>query len=110
MSTSSLSVAESGPKMVVYDTDMGSDDWIAALLLLRSPQLELKGITVTGVGLTRVEAGVRNARALAALAGEVQGSHSGQTEAVAEGGYPVCVCHGADRAAFEDFFLDTLNA
>jgi inosine-uridine nucleoside N-ribohydrolase len=57
--------------MVVYDTDMGSDDWIAALLLLRSPRLEVKGITVTGAGLTRREPGVRNALALAALAGEV---------------------------------------
>jgi pyrimidine-specific ribonucleoside hydrolase len=51
---------------------MGSDDWIAALLLLRSPQVKVKGITVTGVGLTRGELGVRNAMALAALAGKAE--------------------------------------
>src|SRR5262245_14596630 len=47
---------------------MGSDDWLAALMLLHSPQVDLRAITVTGTGLSHVEPGVKNARGLVALA------------------------------------------
>jgi pyrimidine-specific ribonucleoside hydrolase len=70
MATSLLSGPGSESKVVIYDTDMGADDWMAALLLLRSPQLRVNGITVTGTGLTHIEPGVRHALGLAALAGK----------------------------------------
>src|SRR4051812_38822137 len=47
---------------------MGSDDWMAALVLLRSPHVDLRAITVTGAGLAHIEPGERHARGLAALA------------------------------------------
>src|SRR5438270_2794700 len=47
---------------------MGSDDWQAALVLLRCPYVDLRAITVTGAGLAHIEPGVKNARGLAALA------------------------------------------
>lgn len=56
-------------KPMIYDTDMGSDDWLAALFLLRNPEVDLRAITVTGAGLARVESGTRHALALAALTG-----------------------------------------
>jgi Inosine-uridine preferring nucleoside hydrolase len=46
-----------------------SDDWLAALLL-RSPAVDLKAITVTGAGLASVRRGVAHALGLAALAGK----------------------------------------
>ncbi|OWK34622.1 Inosine-uridine preferring nucleoside hydrolase [Fimbriiglobus ruber] len=55
---------------MVYDTDMGSDDWLAALLLLCHPAVDLKAITVTGAGLAHAEYGVRHALSLVALAGK----------------------------------------
>lgn len=56
-------------KPMIYDTDMGSDDWLAALFLLRHPEVDLKAITVTGAGLAHVEFGTRHALSLAALTG-----------------------------------------
>jgi inosine-uridine nucleoside N-ribohydrolase len=55
-------------KPVVIDTDMGTDDAMAILFLLRRPELEVKAITVTGAGLAHCEQGVRNALRLLALA------------------------------------------
>jgi pyrimidine-specific ribonucleoside hydrolase len=57
-------------KRIIYDTDMGSDDWLAALLLLSSPLVSLEAITVTGAGLASLEKGVSHALGLAALAGK----------------------------------------
>jgi inosine-uridine nucleoside N-ribohydrolase len=56
------------PRPLVFDTDMGADDWLAALLLLRSPRVEVRAITVTGAGIAHLEPGVRHALGLAALA------------------------------------------
>ncbi|QRK04851.1 nucleoside hydrolase [Archangium violaceum] len=53
---------------VVIDTDMGSDDAMAILFLLRRPDVEVKALTVTGAGLAHCEQGVRNALRLLALA------------------------------------------
>jgi inosine-uridine nucleoside N-ribohydrolase len=53
---------------VVIDTDMGTDDAMAILFLLRRPEVEVKAITVTGAGLAHCEQGVRNALRLLALA------------------------------------------
>jgi inosine-uridine nucleoside N-ribohydrolase len=57
-----------GPRAVVIDTDMGTDDAMAILFLLRRPDLEVKAITVTGAGLAHCEQGVQNALRLLALA------------------------------------------
>lgn len=55
------------PIPVILDCDPGTDDAIALLLALASPELALLGVTVAGgnVGLDRT---LRNARALVALA------------------------------------------
>lgn len=57
-----------GPRPVVIDTDMGTDDAMAILFLLRRPDVEIKAITVTGAGLAHCEQGVQNALRLLALA------------------------------------------
>jgi inosine-uridine nucleoside N-ribohydrolase len=56
-------------RSVVIDTDMAADDWMAILFLLGRPEVTVKAITVTGAGEAHCEPGVRNARALVALAG-----------------------------------------
>jgi pyrimidine-specific ribonucleoside hydrolase len=54
---------------VVIDTDMGADDWMAILYLLRRPDVRVRAITVSGAGLAHCGPGVRNALGLLALAG-----------------------------------------
>ena len=54
---------------VVVDTDMGTDDVMALLFLLRRPDVSVTAVTIDGDGLTHRDAGVRNARALLAMAG-----------------------------------------
>lgn len=57
-------------RAVLIDTDMGPDDWMAVLFLLRRPDVDVRAITVTGTGETRCAAGVRNVLGLIALAGK----------------------------------------
>jgi inosine-uridine nucleoside N-ribohydrolase len=54
---------------VVVDTDLGSDDVIAILYLLRNPAVDVRAITVSGTGLVHCPGGARNAAALLGLAG-----------------------------------------
>jgi purine nucleosidase len=56
------------PLRVVLDTDPGIDDALAMLLAVASPEVDLACVTVTG-GNCPLEAGVRNARNVLALAG-----------------------------------------
>jgi purine nucleosidase len=53
---------------VVLDTDPGVDDALALLLALRSPEVDLIGVT-TVAGNVLVDRGTRNARAILAVAG-----------------------------------------
>jgi pyrimidine-specific ribonucleoside hydrolase len=53
----------------IMDTDMGFDDWLAVLYLLKQPQLDLAGITVDCQGLSRCPEGVVNAAKLVQLSG-----------------------------------------
>jgi inosine-uridine nucleoside N-ribohydrolase len=53
---------------VVIDTDMGGDDAMAIVFLLRRPDVDVKALTVTGAGLAHCEQGVHNALRLLALA------------------------------------------
>lgn len=56
------------PKNVIIDTDMGWDDVIAILLLVKNPNVHICGITVTGCGETHLDDGVALAQGLLALA------------------------------------------
>ncbi|MEA2743716.1 MAG: hypothetical protein QOG25_2087, partial [Acetobacteraceae bacterium] len=64
------------PKQVVIDCDPGTDDAIAILLALASPELSVLAITVAGgnVGLDQT---LPNALALTALAGSAVSVHAG---------------------------------
>lgn len=52
------------PQNLIIDTDMGWDDVLAILLLMKNPNVRILGITVTGCGETHLEDGVYIARAL----------------------------------------------
>jgi len=56
------------PQKIIFDTDPGIDDALALLLLAKSPEIELLGITVTH-GNTSQEKCLRNALSLVELAG-----------------------------------------
>jgi inosine-uridine nucleoside N-ribohydrolase len=55
-------------KNLIIDTDMGWDDVIAILLLMKNPNIRICGITVTGCGETHLDDGVAIAQGLLALA------------------------------------------
>lgn len=54
---------------ILIDTDMAADDWLAILYLLQRPDVDVRGITVTGAGEAHCGPGVQNALDLVALAG-----------------------------------------
>src|SRR5687767_13423105 len=60
-------VSAQDPVPVVIDSDMISDDWMAALFLLNDPKFSVKAITVAGTGFADCDAGVRSALGLLAL-------------------------------------------
>ena len=60
-------VSAQDPAPVVIDSDMISDDWMAALFLLNDPKFTVKAITVAGTGFADCDAGVRSALGLLAL-------------------------------------------
>lgn len=64
------SAGSATPRDVVIDTDMAVDDWLAILYLLGRPEVDVLAITVAGTGESHCEPGIRNARALVALAGQ----------------------------------------
>ena len=57
------------PRLVIIDTDMGADDWMAILYLLQRTDLSIQAITVSGTGLAHCDPGVQNALGLVALSG-----------------------------------------
>ena len=59
-------------KLIVIDTDMGNDDWMALLYLLKHPKADIKGITVNGVGLSEVNPALQHAVKLQEIAGTIQ--------------------------------------
>ncbi len=54
----------STPRAVIVDTDMAPDDMLALLYLLARPDVNLRAITISGTGITRCAAGIKNARAI----------------------------------------------
>jgi hypothetical protein len=55
---------------VLIDTDVDIDDWMAILYLSMHPNVDLRGITVTGVGACHLTPGTRNALNLLQLTGK----------------------------------------
>jgi inosine-uridine nucleoside N-ribohydrolase len=68
VSLPALDAGQSRP--VLIDTDMGGDDWMAILTLLKRPELDVQAITVSGTGLTHCTPGVKNVLKLVKLAGK----------------------------------------
>jgi len=74
-----LSPAHAGPnsdaeeptshRKVIVDTDMGWDDTLSLIYLMKHPEVEILGVTVTGCGETFLESGVHNALALLQMGG-----------------------------------------
>jgi inosine-uridine nucleoside N-ribohydrolase len=60
--------APAAARPVIIDSDMGPDDALAVLLALNSPELDVRAITVVPGNVT-AEQGLKNALALASLAG-----------------------------------------
>ena len=56
-------------RLVVIDTDMAADDWLAILYLLQRPDIAVLAITVSGTGEAHCGPGVANARGLLELTG-----------------------------------------
>ena len=52
------------PRNVILDTDLAFDDMLAVLYLLSRPDVNVQAITLTGTGITRCDAGIRNLRAI----------------------------------------------
>jgi pyrimidine-specific ribonucleoside hydrolase len=52
----------SGPRPVVFDTDMGMDDLLALYVILREPALDVRAIAIDGTGLVHCGPGVANMR------------------------------------------------
>jgi inosine-uridine nucleoside N-ribohydrolase len=61
-------VSPSTPKKVIIDTDPGTDDAIAIMLALTSPELDVRALTVVP-GNVEAKQGLENALKLASLAG-----------------------------------------
>ncbi|NWG15563.1 MAG: nucleoside hydrolase [Chloroflexi bacterium] len=85
-----LPTAAQTARPVIIDTDMGSDDWMAILYLLNTPDVAVQAITVTGTGLAYCDAGVHIALGLLALAdyGDVPVSCWRETPLMGENAFP----------------------
>ncbi len=60
--------AADGPRPVIIDSDMTTDDFMASLLILKDPDFSVLAITVTGTGWAFCDAGVQAALGIVALA------------------------------------------
>ena len=65
--TASQAAASSNPRKVIIDTDPGTDDAIAILLALNSPELDVRALTVVPGNVTAAQ-GLENALKLVSLA------------------------------------------
>ncbi|HYL13351.1 MAG TPA: nucleoside hydrolase [Terriglobales bacterium] len=61
------SLAYAGPRKIILDTDPGTDDAMAMMLALHSPELEVRAITVVPGNVTAVQ-GLENALRMVSLA------------------------------------------
>src|SRR5690242_14681534 len=60
--------AQTAPKRIVLDTDPGTDDALALMLALNSPDLKIEAVTVVPGNVT-AEQGLDNALRMVSLAG-----------------------------------------
>ena len=58
------------PLPIIIDTDVALDDYMAILYLLMNPDVQVLGITTTGVGAAHLTAGTTNVLKLLELAGQ----------------------------------------
>ncbi len=90
------------PRPIILDCDPGTEDALAILLALASPELEVRAITVAG-GNAPLARTLANARALVALAGALAGAeapvHAGAERALLGPFPPGWAGHGADGMA-----------
>lgn len=83
------------PRPLIIDCDPGTDDAIALLLALASPELHVAAITVAG-GNAPLPQTLANARAVAALAGAKVPVYAGAAQALRQRFPPGWVGHGAN--------------
>ncbi|WP_272418620.1 nucleoside hydrolase [Polyangium jinanense] len=57
-------------RQIVIDTDAGWDDWLALLFLMKCPEIEILGVTVTGVGEAHLTPGMTNMQRLLVFGGQ----------------------------------------
>jgi purine nucleosidase len=62
----------SAPTKVIIDSDMGWDDVLSTLYLMKCPSIEIVGVTVTGCGETNLRWGTIIAQSLMALGNQTQ--------------------------------------
>ncbi len=55
-------------RKILVDTDMGNDDWIAILYLLKHPKADFLGVTLSGGGLSGIKEGIQHMVRLQELA------------------------------------------
>ena len=55
------------PIPLIIDTDMGADDWMALLYLLKSPAVSVEAITISGTGVATCDAGTEIALGILSL-------------------------------------------
>lgn len=82
--------AAQSPRPVIIDTDMGSDDIMAILYILNTPDVAVRAITVNGTGLAYCDAGVEIALGLLALAdyADIPVSCGSETPLMGENAFP----------------------
>ena len=99
----STPISVSGPAPVVVDTDMGVDDTVALLFLLRSPEVDIRAVTIVGTGLVHCPSGIQVLQRLLGALGStdvpiscgreepLQGDHAfpGEWRAAADNGFGV---------------------
>jgi hypothetical protein len=68
MVASFASSASASPRKIIFDTDPGTDDAMALMLALNSPELDVRAITVVP-GNTTAKQGLENALRMVSLAG-----------------------------------------
>ncbi len=86
------------PRPILLDCDPGTDDALAILLALASPELAIEAITVPG-GNAPLERTLANALGLVALAGKIIPVHAGADRALLGPYPPGWSGHGADGMA-----------
>jgi inosine-uridine nucleoside N-ribohydrolase len=86
------------PRRIVLDCDPGTDDAVAVLLALASPELAVAAITVAG-GNAPLARTLANARGLVALAGAEVPVHAGADRALLGPFPPGWAGHGTDGLA-----------